>query len=142
LRFWYEGGVAGFRIDVCHAIVKDRELRDDPAPTEADHPEIRRRELKQVYSMNRPEVHDVMRRWRAVSDAEAPPRMLVGETYVLDLAALIPYYGAGSDELHLAFNFLFVHAPLEAGALREIVEGVEAMLPAASWPVYTGSNHD
>ncbi len=142
LRFWYARGVAGFRIDVCHAIVKDRELRDDPPPTEADHPEIRRRALKQVYSMNRPEVHDVMRRWRAVADAEAPPRLLVGETYVLDLAALIPYYGAGSDELHLAFNFLFVHAPLEAGALREIVEGVEAMLPAASWPVYTGSNHD
>ena len=33
LRFWYERGVAGFRIDVCHAIVKDRELRDDPAAT-------------------------------------------------------------------------------------------------------------
>src|SRR6185369_16140620 len=121
LRFWYEGGVAGFRIDVCHAIVKDRELRDDPAPTEADHPEIRRRELKQVYSMNRPEVHDVMRRWRAVSDAEDPPRMLVGETYVLDLASLIPFYG-DNDELNLAFNFLFVHADLDAAQLRGIVE--------------------
>ena len=32
LRFWFDRGVAGFRIDVCHAIVKDRELRDDPRP--------------------------------------------------------------------------------------------------------------
>ena len=32
LRFWFARGVAGFRIDVCHGIVKDRELRDDPAP--------------------------------------------------------------------------------------------------------------
>ena len=33
LRFWFARGVAGFRIDVCHAIVNDRELRDDPPPT-------------------------------------------------------------------------------------------------------------
>ena len=29
-RFWYDRGVAGFRIDVAHGIVKDRELRDNP----------------------------------------------------------------------------------------------------------------
>jgi len=29
LRFWFDRGVAGFRIDVCHAIVKDKELRDN-----------------------------------------------------------------------------------------------------------------
>ena len=40
LRFWFDRGVAGFRIDVCHAIVKDRELRDDPLPTADDHPQI------------------------------------------------------------------------------------------------------
>jgi alpha-glucosidase len=61
---------------------------------------------------------------------------------VLDLEQLIPYYGNGQDELHLAFNFLFVHAELEAETMRTIVEGVEAMLPEGSWPVYTGSNHD
>ena len=92
--------------------------------------------------MNRPEVHDVLRRWRELSDAHDPPRALVGETYVLDLDQLIPYYGKGDDELHLAFNFLFVHAELEADELRTIVEGVEAKLPQISWPVYTGSNHD
>jgi alpha-glucosidase len=92
--------------------------------------------------MNRPEVHDVLRRWRGVSDDLDPARVLVGETYVLDLDSLIPYYGDGSDELNLAFNFLFVHADLDAAELRTIVEGVEAGLPEGSWPVYTGSNHD
>jgi alpha-glucosidase len=142
LRFWYERGVAGFRIDVAHGIVKDRELRDDPAPTPDDHPLVRARALKQVFSMNRPEVHDVLRRWRAVSDAEAPQRILVGETYVLDLDHLIPFYGNGEDELNMAFNFLFVHAEFDAAALRTVVEGVEERLPAGAWPVYTGSNHD
>jgi alpha-glucosidase len=141
LRFWYRRGIAGLRIDVCHAIVNDAELRDDPPSGPDDHPQVRRRELKQVYSMNRPELHDVLRRWRAVSDEEDPPRLLVGETYVLDLESLIPFYGR-DDELNLAFNFLFVHADLDAAQLRAIVEGVEAMLPEGSWPVYTGSNHD
>jgi alpha-glucosidase len=142
LRFWYARGIAGFRIDVCHAIIKDAELRDDPAVTPEDHPEIRRRAVKQVFSMNRPEVHDILRRWRALSAAQDPERILVGETYVLDLDQLMPYYGSSEDELHLAFNFLFVHAPLAAEPLRTIVEGTESKLPAGAWPVYTGSNHD
>ena len=149
LRFWFARGVAGFRIDVCHAIVKDRELRDDPPVTPADHPELRHRSVKPVYSANRPEVHDVLRRWRSVADGHGDPAaepgdspILVGETYVLELAALLPFYGTGRDELHLAFNFLFVHADLAADAMRAIVEGVEAGLPPGAWPVYTGSNHD
>jgi alpha-glucosidase len=142
LRFWFARGIAGFRIDVCHAIVKDRELRDDPAATPDDHPLIRSKGHKQVFSMNRPEVHDVLRRWRVLADRHDPPRVLVGETYVLDLDSLIPFYGHGEDELHLAFNFLFVHSELDAGDLRAVVEGVEQKLPEAAWPVYTGSNHD
>ena len=142
LSFWFARGVAGFRIDVCHAIVKDRELRDDPEATADDHPLIQQRGLRQVNSMNRPELHDVLRRWRVVAARQEPERVLVGETYVLDLEQLIPFYGNGQDELHLAFNFLFVHSKLDAAQLRTIVEGVEAMLPAESWPVYTGSNHD
>jgi alpha-glucosidase len=142
LRFWFARGIAGFRIDVCHAIVNDRELRDDPAPTPEDHPVVRRRGLKQVFSMNRPEVHDVLRRWRALASAEDPERILVGETYVLDLDQLMPFYGEGEDELHLAFNFLFIHSEFAAAPLRTLVEQVEAHLPATSWPVWTGSNHD
>jgi alpha-glucosidase len=139
LRFWYARGVAGFRIDVCHAIVKDRELRDDPAATPDDHPQVQKRGTRQVFSMNRPEVHDVLKRWRRVSE---PDRILVGETYVLDLDQLIPYYGTGEDQLHMAFNFLFVHAELDAAELRPIVEAIEERLPAGAWPVWTGSNHD
>ena len=92
--------------------------------------------------MNRPELHDVLRRWRELSVRQEPERILVGETYVLSLDQLIPFYGNGQDELHLAFNFLFVHADLDAAQMRATVEGVEAMLPPDSWPVWTGSNHD
>ena len=72
LRFWFDRGIAGWRIDVTHGIVKDRELRDDPAATADDHPFIQARGNQQVFSMNRPEVHDVLRRWRAVADEPRP----------------------------------------------------------------------
>ena len=62
----------------------------------------------------------MLRRWRTVADAADPRSILVGETYVLNLEQLIPFYGEGHDELNLAFNFLFVHASLEAEPLRAV----------------------
>jgi alpha-glucosidase len=142
MRFWYDRGVAGFRIDVAHGMINDRDLRDDPVATQADHPRVREVGRRHVFSMNRPEVHDVLRHFRRVADTQEPPRILLGETHVFDLDQLIPYYGASGDELHLAFNFLFMHARFDARELRRIVEEIEAKLPMGAWPVWTGSNHD
>ena len=61
---------------------------------------------------------------------------------MLELEQLMPVLRPGRDELNLAFNFMFLHAEFEAEPLRTIVEAIEAQLPEASWPVYTGSNHD
>jgi alpha-glucosidase len=65
MRFWYDRGVAGFRIDVCNVIIKDAELRDNPPATEDDDFEAQMFGQRSVYNANRPEVHDVIRRWRA-----------------------------------------------------------------------------
>ena len=142
LRFWFDRGIAGFRIDVAHAIVKDRELRDNLPLGEDDPPELARFEQARTFNMNRPEVHDVHRRWRALCETYDPPRILLGETYVLNLEAMAAYYGSGDDELNLAFNFPFVHAPFRARSLRAVVEATETVLPPTAWPVWTGSNHD
>jgi alpha-glucosidase len=96
---------------------------------------------RQVYNGSRPEVHDVIRRWRRVADAYDPPRILIGETHVFDTDTMLAFYGQG-DELHLAFNFLLVHSNFESEAMREIVERTLAGMPAGSWPVWTGGNHD
>ncbi len=95
-----------------------------------------------VYNANRPELHDVLKRWRRIADSYDPPRLLLGETPVDDAATLGAFYGADLDELHLAFNFPFINAPLEAAAMREVVEHIENLLPAGAWPAWTGSNHD
>lgn len=141
LRHWFSRGVAGVRIDTAHLIVKDQHLRDNPPADDTDHPYTRRRGWKPLYTANQPQVHDVLRRWRALCREFDPEPVLLGETYVLDVRELRPYYGAG-DELHLAFNFPFVHAPFRAEVLASIVAEAEALLPADAWPVWTASNHD
>jgi alpha-glucosidase len=141
LRFWFDRGVAGFRIDVCHMIVKDRLLRDNPPATPDDHWFVRMTGQRQVYNAGRPEVHDVLRRWRAIADSYDPPRILVGETYVLEPELFASFYGHG-DELNLAFNFMLLHSELSAAELRHAVEASERLLPADCWPVWTAGNHD
>src|SRR5215210_5709843 len=120
LRFWFARGIAGFRIDVAHSIVKDPEL---------------------LRLDTHPGVHDVLRRWRTLSDAEDPRRILLGETHVRQVELMAAFYGSGEDELHLAFNFPFVYADFDT-KLAEVVADTEALLPESAWPVWTGSNHD
>jgi alpha-glucosidase len=141
LRFWFDRGVAGFRIDVCHSVVKDRELRDNPPATKDDHWYVQMMGQRSVYNACRPEVHDVLRRWRKLADSYTPKRILIGETYVLDPEMFASFYG-NDDELNLAFNFMLLHSKFEAPALRAAVEHAEANLPASAWPVWTGGNHD
>jgi alpha-glucosidase len=141
LRFWLDRGIAGFRIDVANGIVKDRSLRDNPAVTDRDDPRIQALGLRPVYNSNRPEVHDVLRRWRKLADAYEPPRVLLGETWVWDLGSLMRFYGDGGDELHLAVNFPFLLAGLGTET-RAIVDSIEARIHPAAWPAWGGSNHD
>jgi alpha-glucosidase len=142
VRYWWDRGIAGFRIDVCNMMIKDAELRDNPPATEADPLDQQFMGVKAVYNTDRPEAHDVLRRWRAISDGYESPGLLIGETNVDTLPALMEFYGNGRDELHGGFNFVFLNAPLAAAAMRAVVEEVEATLPEGAWPIWTGSNHD
>ncbi|HYL51859.1 MAG TPA: alpha-amylase family glycosyl hydrolase [Acidimicrobiia bacterium] len=141
LRFWFDRGVAAFRIDVAHSIVKDAQLRDNPPSTKDDHWYVQLRGQRTTYNACRPEVHDVLRRWRKLADSYDPPRALIGETYVLEPEQYASFYGNG-DELNLAFNFMLIHARFNAPELRTAIETAEQLVPANAWPVWTAGNHD
>jgi alpha-glucosidase len=140
LRFWFDRGIAGFRIDVAHGIVKDRELRDNPQATDEDNITFRRLGQRPEFSMNRPEVHEVLQRWRKLCDPYGA--VLVGETYVHELETLARFYGDAADELHLAFNFVFLLSTFDTPTLAPIVAQTESLLPEHAWPVWTLGNHD
>ena len=139
MRFWLERGVDGFRVDVIWLMIKDAELRDEPNDPNWDgvNPHFR---LQHIYTQDQPEVHEVIRRMRALLD-EYDDRMMVGEIY-LPNKQLMDYYGAAFDECHLPFNFQLIDSPWNAYSVRRLVDQYEADLPANAWPNWVLGNHD
>jgi alpha-glucosidase len=141
LRFWFDRGVAGFRIDVVHKMLKDPQLRDNPPATGSDSFIERVWGQRELHNADHPQNHDIMRRWRGIADAYPEPKVLIGETYLFDLARMAAYHGAG-DELHLNFNMPFLWTPFEAPAIRAVVQETLAALPEGAQPVWNGGSHD
>jgi alpha-glucosidase len=140
LQYWFDKGIAGFRIDVAHGLYKDRELRDDPGAT--DQSDLSAHfGLLEKYSKNRPEVHSLYRSWRGIAERYDPPRLLLGETWTNDFDQWASFFGS-NDELQLAFNFRFFFAPFRARALAEVVEQTLSRVPLGSTTVWAASNHD
>ena len=130
LRFWFERGIDGFRIDVLWLLIKDDQLRDNPDPSQP------------LYTADRPEVMDIVTEMRAVAD-EFEGRVLIGEIY-LPVERLVAYYGGrgGGDGLHLPFNFQLIELPWEARVIAEAIVAYEDALPPHGWPNWVLGNHD
>ena len=140
LRFWFERGIAGFRIDVAHALVKDRDLRDNPPARPSESPTWARIGQWPKYNLGLPEAVDAHRRFRRVAEEFDPPALLLGETYVMELESLMRY--VVPDGLQLCMNFVFMHTPFAADALARVVADTERMMPPGSTPAWHASSHD
>ncbi len=133
LRFWLDRGVDGFRIDVAHALYKRPDLADE-GPLAAAVPGVPH-ERRHVW--DRDEVLAVYEDWRRLTDAYAPPRMLVGEVFLYDVARVAQYVGPA--RLHQAFNFTVMRCRYDAAELAAAVSGALAAFPTPTWVL---SNHD
>ncbi|TYL54632.1 glycoside hydrolase family 13 protein [Agromyces mariniharenae] len=131
LRFWFDRGVAGVRIDSAGLLIKDPALPEVPevvAP--GQHP-----------TEDRDEVHDVYRSWRSVADSYEGTRVLVGEVWVPDAARFAAYLRP--DEMHTAFNFDFMARPWDAAELRASIDlMLDAHAPVGAPSTWVLSNHD
>ncbi len=145
LRFWFDRGVDGFRIDVAHSLVKEDGLPDIAARSWATLP-FRLQSIPGVHQTDHPhwdrdEVHEIYREWRRVADAYDPPRVFVAEAWVPDPSRIARYVRA--DELHTAFNFDFLRCPWSAAELRTVIDDTltehRAVGAPATWVL---SNHD
>lgn len=152
VRFWLDMGVDGFRLDAIGTIYEDPALPDHEVSESLL--ELRRRSTahdagdterynidEDLEAMFRhqtelPETHDLMKELRGVID-EYDDRVLVGETWSID------YYGDGTDELHLNFNFPLLHTDVltPQHILANQRERLGA-LPPGAWPCNTLGNHD
>ncbi|MFF9768078.1 glycoside hydrolase family 13 protein [Streptomyces sp. NPDC014636] len=127
LRFWFERGVAGVRIDSAALLVKDPDLTDLAARPEP-HPFV-----------DRDELHDIYRAWRRVADEY--DGVFVGEVWLPDAERFARYLRP--DELHTAFNFSFLTCPWDAGRLRASIDTTLAEhAPVGAPATWVLCNHD
>ncbi|GAA1609861.1 glycoside hydrolase family 13 protein [Kribbella karoonensis] len=142
LRFWFDRGVDGFRIDVADSMAKDPampdvELSHNGEPTHekyVGHP-----------FYDQPGVHTIHQRWRAIADeyADTPqgPRVFVAEAWLSPAERLAQY--VRPNELHSAFNFDALRAKWDAKELREVIDHTTDNLWAVGAPAtWVLSNHD
>jgi len=140
LRFWFDRGVDGFRVDAVQFVGKAPGLPD----TEGDAPvsPARNPHLSFVASS-----HAVWRHWRATVDAynEAHPArdvFLVAEAYTPRRPDILAAYVA-PDEFHQAFSFDLLLSPWNVATLRDAIDAPHRALTAAGTTVtWVLNNHD
>jgi alpha-glucosidase len=131
LRFWFDRGADGIRIDSAALLTKDAELPEVSAdePPGPSHP-----------FSDRDDVHEIYRSWRALAD-EYSGSVLIGEIWIPDAARLARYVSPG--ELHTVFNFPYLSCPWDAGQLRQVIDNTLALnAPAGAPATWVLSNHD
>jgi len=138
LRFWFDRGADGFRIDVATGLVKhpdypDLGYREDDLLVLTDVPNHPHRD--------RDEVHAIYRGWRRLADEYEPPRVFVAEAWVADPQRLARY--VEQAQLHTAFNFPFLQSGWQAEELFTVIDAtLRSMALAGAPPTWVLSNHD
>lgn len=139
LRFWLDRGVAGFRVDVAHALIKARGLPDWGG--RADGGSIPGYPFTDAPMFGQPQIHDIYRRWREVLAEYDGERILCAEASVDPLDRLADW--VRPDQMHQTFNFSYLAAPWDPTELRRIItsslEAFDAVGAPTTWVL---SNHD
>lgn len=149
LRFWLDRGVAGFRVDVANALVKEEGLPDwdDPVHLLVDVDV----DDRQAPMWDQDGVHEIFRSWRRILNSYNPvdadgysgenDRILCAEAWVDSQERRARY--VRPDEFHQAFNFEFLQAQWRAGDLRDVITTSFSAADSVGAPTtWVLSNHD
>jgi oligo-1,6-glucosidase/alpha-glucosidase len=141
LRFWFERGVDGFRVDVLWHIVKAEGLPDNPENPDW-RPGINERDrVIQLHSTDQPEAHAISAEMRSIAD-EYGDRVLIGEIF-LPNDRLARWHGTPeAPQVHLPFNFALIENPWHAETLGLLIAEYEGSIPQWGWPNWVIGSHD
>ena len=139
LRFWFDRGVDGFRIDVAMALAKDPALPDYGLGSDDSVLAVGSVDVHPHF--DRDEVQDIYREWRRVADSYPEQKLFVAEAWVLDSERYRRYLAPGV--LHTAFNFGYLMSGWDAGEFKTaITKSLREHEPLDSPPTWVLSNHD
>ena len=143
VRFWLDRGIAGFRLDAVPTAFEDPQLANAREIGGTDPFGDPRLDESPTY--DQPRVHGLMKRLRALVDSYPGNRVLVGETYVPNAAALAKWYGGtAQDELHLAMDMAIGFGPdpkYTPAHFRPLLADAQQNL-AGGQPLIVFDNHD
>ncbi|WP_246281706.1 alpha-amylase family glycosyl hydrolase [Fodinicola acaciae] len=131
VRFWFDRGIDGFRIDVPDSMIKQKDFRDHDGSRRVN-----------PYTHGQPELHDIYRRWRRIAESYDQTRELsfVGEIWTGDMDHLAA--SLTDDELHQAFYFDLLLQPWDATDVRRSLENANGVLRAGRSLAWVLNNHD
>jgi alpha-glucosidase len=140
LRFWFDRGADGFRIDVAHGLAKDARLPSLNLP-EPNNLILQNVHVEDHPYWDRPEVQEIYEAWRAVADSYDPPKVFVAEAWVESADKLAQYLRP--SRLHSAFDFEFIRSPWHAKSLRSFAQtSLDAHDQMDAPVMWVMSNHD
>jgi alpha-glucosidase len=137
MRFWFDLGVDGLRLDVANFFMHDKALRDNPPAVLDEVPANPYYAQLHVHDRSRPENLPFLERMRAVADA-AGDRMLLAEIACDRQVERMAEYSA-PGRLHTAYSFELL-GPGPDGT--RIADAVMTAGAGHSWPTWALSNHD
>lgn len=138
LRFWFDLGVDGLRIDVAAGFAKVAGLPDFGITPEDGFFPVRWTDSP-FWDVDA--VHEIFRSFRKIADSYEQPRVFVGEVIVNGPERLARYLR--QDELHTAFNLDFLKCPWDAATLRQVIDATLHALREVDAPAtWVLSSHD
>ena len=141
MRFWFDRGVDGFRIDVLWHIVKAEGLPDNPPNPDWTPDRTERDRVIQRHSTDQPEAHAISAEMRALADSYGD-RVLIGEIFLPNDRHARWYGTPERPQVHLPFNFQLIENDWNAEMLRSMIAAYEASLPPHGWPNWVIGSHD
>ncbi|MGD7786889.1 glycoside hydrolase family 13 protein [Propionibacteriaceae bacterium Y1700] len=143
LRFWFDRGIDGFRIDVADSMSKDLEFPDMPIDPRTGIGTLEKYEGSPIF--DHPGVHAIHRRWRRIADEYADsdlgPRVFVSEAWLTPAPRLAQY--VRPDELHMTFNFDALSCAWEADSQRRVIDATRSAMAEVGAPcTWVLANHD
>ncbi len=143
IRFWFDRGVDGLRVDVADGLAKAAGYPDTPIDPDTGLG------IASFYPghpwWNQPELDAIQRHWREIADGYADrhlgERIFVCEANTKPLDALMRFVDPG--RMHTTFNFDMLWCEWEAGSLRAMIDrNLVAHATVGAPTTWVLGNHD
>ncbi|MCB1179520.1 MAG: alpha-glucosidase, partial [Leptospiraceae bacterium] len=148
LKYWFDKGVDGFRLDIFNSIYKDPSFEDNPfslrylpSPENNDEAFFQRK----IHTLNHPNNFNLAEELRNIAKEYKNEKVYLGEVSGSDeiLKSFLGDVKDGiNDKLHLVFQFETIHYEFSASYFRNLFRKFEEVYPFPYVPTFVLGNHD